>query len=158
MTTRIKRIFVFLLSLAIIVLLPSCNETKSKPADGEKQEQKGPDALPETVWTGSFMSLTWELYFMNDADVQVTWRNKERQSKSARGQYTLDGNTLTFTKPLMIDEVRKSELSQTIIGYELRDATISGNRMSVSMNVVVVSYGSSAVQPGDYQVSFVWQQ
>ena len=154
-----KRIIVLLFSLLVLISMPSCKENKIKPDEGgAKQEQKGPEALPETIWSCSFMSLTWELYFMNDTDVQITWRNKDRQSKSARGKYTKEGDILSFTQPFMIDEVRNYDSSQALIGYEIKDATITGNKMLVSMTVKVVAFGPVSVAPGDYQASFVWQQ
>lgn len=67
---------------------PSCKKPVELEQSGTEKEQKGPEALPETTWTGSFMSLSWEMYFMNDSDVQITWRNSSRQTKSARFDFT----------------------------------------------------------------------
>ncbi len=152
-----KRIFTILLSLLILATIPSCNKNNIKPEQSkDQQEEKGPDSLPDTTWSCNFMSLTWELYFMSDTGVQITWRDKNRKSKSARGQYSKDGNKLIFTQPFAIDEIRTSELTQTIIEYILIDATISGDKMQVSMNVTVVG-NISGVRPGDHQLSFTWK-
>jgi len=153
-----KRFFTFLLSLLVLAAMPSCNKNNIKPEQSEdKQDQKGPDTLPDTIWSCNFMSLTWELYFMNDTGVQITWRNKNRETKSVRGEYFKDGNKLTFTQPFNISEIRTSDLTQTIIAYNLIDATIIGNKMKVSMMVSVVGNSSSGARSGDYQVSFTWQ-
>lgn len=82
------RNFILLLSLLLIVATPSCKKPVEPEQSGTEKEQKGPEALPETTWTGSFMSLSWEMYFMNDSDVQITWRNSSRQTKSARFEFT----------------------------------------------------------------------
>lgn len=67
---------------------PSCKKPVEPEQSGTEKEQKGPEALPEMTRTGSFMSLSWEKYFMNDSDVQITWRNSSRQTKDPRFDFT----------------------------------------------------------------------